>query len=144
MEPLALVFTWQAWYVYSFCRLRRDFRLFKINRIHNMQTVLSEKRISPQIDLSSRPWTENWPEESCKLIRFTVDKTVFGRLIDFFDEKTIQQTDGGRLLVSAKMPVGEWIISYLMSLPGGVSVIEPVELRSEILERARKITEKNS
>ena len=33
IEPYYLVFKWSSWYVYGFCLLRKDFRLFKLNRM---------------------------------------------------------------------------------------------------------------
>jgi len=36
LEPYYIAFRWSAWYVAGWCRLRDDFRMFKINRIRQM------------------------------------------------------------------------------------------------------------
>ena len=41
LEPLKLVFRDKAWYLYAFCRLRDECRLFKITRMRDLR-VLSE------------------------------------------------------------------------------------------------------
>ncbi|MGX7015095.1 WYL domain-containing protein [Vagococcus silagei] len=37
IEPINLVFKAQVWYLYAYCRIRKDNRLFRINRIRNIQ-----------------------------------------------------------------------------------------------------------
>ena len=32
IEPYYLIFRWSSWYVWGWCRLRKDLRLFKLNR----------------------------------------------------------------------------------------------------------------
>ena len=36
IEPYYLIFKWSSWYVYGFCLLRKDFRLFKLNRMDSI------------------------------------------------------------------------------------------------------------
>ena len=33
IEPYYLIFKWSSWYVYGYCLLRNDFRMFKLNRM---------------------------------------------------------------------------------------------------------------
>lgn len=42
VDPLKLVFKGQSWYLYGYCRVRSDFRFFKLSRIKNL-TVLTEQ-----------------------------------------------------------------------------------------------------
>ncbi|WP_241423320.1 helix-turn-helix transcriptional regulator [Candidatus Contubernalis alkaliaceticus] len=42
VEPLKLVFKGQGWYFYGYCRVRSDYRFFKLRRIKNL-TVLTEQ-----------------------------------------------------------------------------------------------------
>ena len=36
IEPYYIVFKWNSWYVYGWCRKRKDFRLFKLNRMDKL------------------------------------------------------------------------------------------------------------
>ena len=38
VEPYYLVFHWSTWYVWGWCRMRKDFRLFKLNRMTEFTT----------------------------------------------------------------------------------------------------------
>ncbi len=49
IEPEALVFMWQSWYAWAWCRLRADFRFFKISRILQTRET-GERREGPATD----------------------------------------------------------------------------------------------
>ena len=38
VEPYYLVFHWSTWYVWGWCQMRKDFRLFKLNRMTELTT----------------------------------------------------------------------------------------------------------
>ena len=37
IEPYLLVFQWSSWYVWGFCLMRQDCRLFKLNRMVDLE-----------------------------------------------------------------------------------------------------------
>ena len=63
IEPYYLIFRWTSWYVWGWCKKREDFRLFKLNRMDNLQ--ISEqvflKRKAPMPDLRMKKY---FPAES--------------------------------------------------------------------------------
>ena len=36
MEPYFLIFKWSSWYIYGYCLLRNDYRMFKLNRMTDL------------------------------------------------------------------------------------------------------------
>ena len=56
---------------------------------------------------------------------------------------TIEELEDGRLLVAAPMPVDEWLIAFLLSFGVWVEVIEPVNLKQVLAERAMAVYLKN-
>ena len=55
MEPYFLIFKWSSWYIYGYCLLRNDYRMFKLNRIAELVHGRNfEKRSAvPMPDLSN-------------------------------------------------------------------------------------------
>ncbi len=48
IEPYYLLFQWKSWYVWGWCADRKDFRLFKLNRMERMEKGAAfEKRTAP-------------------------------------------------------------------------------------------------
>ena len=39
IEPYYLIFKWSSWYVYGFCLMRQDFRMFKLNRMSGIRCM---------------------------------------------------------------------------------------------------------
>lgn len=53
MEPYDLIFQWSNWYVWGWCLMRQDFRLFKLNRITELEIGDGfEKQAVPLPDLT--------------------------------------------------------------------------------------------
>ena len=53
IEPYRLVFKWSSWYVFGFCLDRQAYRLFKLNRLWNLQIngeTFAERKI-PEAEL---------------------------------------------------------------------------------------------
>ncbi len=143
IEPLALVFFWQSWFLYAWCRLRSAFRCFRITRLGSV-TPTDLRRSAPEVDLSLRPWTLQWEDEPLEEVAFTTDAKARGRLAEYFDADCVADNGDGRLLVRARFPVGDWFLSWLTGLPGAVSVVEPRALRERLLAHAREIAAANS
>ena len=55
IEPYYLIFKWSSWYVYGYCLLRNDFRLFKLNRMTKIAHVRNfvKRGDVPMPDLSN-------------------------------------------------------------------------------------------
>ncbi|MBN2811420.1 MAG: YafY family transcriptional regulator [Spirochaetales bacterium] len=142
IEPLALVFYWQSWFVYSWCRLRKAHRCFRIARICSLEAIES-KREGPPIDLSERPWMKEWEGDQIEKIAFAADASTRGRIAEYFEEDSISVMEDGRLLVKAVFPTGDWVASWIMGLPGTVSILYPEHLKEKIRSRAAELADKN-
>ena len=55
MEPYYLIFRWSSWYLWAWCESREDFRLFKLNRMDELEETGEHftKRFVPPPDLST-------------------------------------------------------------------------------------------
>jgi predicted DNA-binding transcriptional regulator YafY len=143
IEPHALVFVWQSWYVYAWCRMREDFRMFKLSRVIGAEK-LNEGRQAPAIDLSTRPWDREWESIPFEEIELVADASMRARLGEFFDADGITDAEDGRIRIRARLPVDEWVLSFIMGLQGSFEIIKPGALRSTIAERARTILGNNA
>ena len=132
VEPLKLVFKGQDWYLYCFCRLKNEFRIFKITRIRNIK-LLDEtfKR-----DIPSDIWGEGDKSYKNKMVTLTlkIDERMAYRIYDEFHEENIVKNLDGSFNVTTSFPEGDWIYGYVMSYGDYAEVIEPKDIR-EIIKR---------
>ena len=61
------------------------------------------------------------------------------KVYDEFQEKYIKKLDDGTLEVTFRYQLSDWTFLYLLSFGEYVEIIEPVEARNILKEKARKI-----
>lgn len=139
IEPYYLIFKWSSWYVWGYCRLREDFRMFKLNRMEKIiQTQVDvEKREVKMPDLSTK---KIFPEE----IKFKAvfDVSMKWHLIEEFGPDSFRVQDDGMLLFEHEYTDREGLITWMLSCRDKVTVLEPESVREELLHITSEIAKK--
>ena len=132
VEPLKLVFKGQGWYLYGFCRLKGEFRIFKIKRIRNMN-LLDETFIRDHpIDICNEG--DKTYENKMVTLTLKIDKRMAYRIYDEFEQENIIKNPNGSFTATVTFPEGDWVYGYIMSYGDYAEVIKPKDIR-EIIKR---------
>ena len=136
VEPYYLVFQWSSWYVWGWCLERKDYRLFKLNR---MDCVVETdrgflRRDVPMPDLSNE---KIFPGGIKVKALFTPN--MKWRLVEEFGPNCFTETDDGRLVFSADYTDMDNLVTWLMTFGAKVEVLEPEEVRDIIRRNAEEI-----
>lgn len=138
VEPLKLMYKSKTWYLYGFCKLKDDFRIFRISRIRNLSIkdeVFSRKIIEEVCLNDSKVIKEN--TITLKL-RFK-EKMLF-RVFDDFNKDLITKNEDDTYDVITEFPIGEWIYGYILSFGDNVEVLEPKDVRDNVITRLRELS----
>ena len=137
VEPYYLVFRWSSWYLWGWCLKRKDFRLFKLNRMDGVQkTVKSfECREVAMPDLSTEKIFSG--EIKVKAL-FEADQKW--RLVEEFGPLCFTENDDGRLLFTADYTDIENLVTWIMTFGDKAELIEPQEARKKISIMVQKMT----
>ncbi|WMJ81723.1 YafY family protein [Clostridium sp. MB40-C1] len=139
VEPLKLVFKGQSWYLYGYCRVKDDFRIFKITRIKN----LNKLDITFMRDVPKNIWTKS---ETCKnklvTLVLRIDKKMSYRIYDEFDEDCIKKNKDGNFNVTVTLPENEWVYGYIMSYGNYVEILEPDYIREIVKVKLKEALKK--
>ena len=129
IEPYYLIFRWASWYVWGWCRLRKDFRLFKLNRMEELRPSerTFDKRLVPLPDLSNERIFPGGIH-----VKALFDAGCKWRLVEEFGAACFQEQPDGRLLFSADYTDEENLLTWLLSFRDRVELLEPEELREKI------------
>ncbi|MEH6936024.1 helix-turn-helix transcriptional regulator [Bacillus sp. JJ783] len=137
MEPLRLHFKYRNWYIYGFCRTRRDYREFRLSRLMNLyvtkETFQPHHEVPEEVALSSKEW-QNQLED----VVIRVGKETLAEALDQFHQVDKQfHVDGS---MTMRIPVykplrARWLWSILLSFGSGAEVLEPIALRGIIKEQ---------
>lgn len=139
IEPYYLIFRWSSWYVWGWCEAKKDFRLFKLNRmdkLHLSQEVY-EKRQVPLPDLDNEKifpggiWVKAIFEAGCKW-----------RLVEEFGTECFEEQEDGKLLFQADYTNKEELLTWLLTFREKVELLEPESLREEMRRTLRMTLEK--
>lgn len=137
IQPLKISYKSKEWYLKAFCNEKQDFRIFKLNRI--LELELLENTFEP------RPYPEQKDtiQQTYPQIVLLFSKEIAYRVYDEFDETEIEYHKNGELIVRANMPVDTWLIGYLLSFGAQVEIMEPKYLKGVLAAQAQAIYKKN-
>lgn len=136
IEPYYLIFCWSSWYVWGWCKKREDFRLFKLNRMENIQMMEREfvKRIVPMPNLSNERIFPGGIR-----VKALFEPECKWRLIEEFGRESFTEQEDGRLLFEADYTDRENLITWLITFFDKTMVLEPEEIREEIKNRIERM-----
>lgn len=136
VQPLKLVYKAKAWYLEAFCTNKKDWRIFKLNRILDFE-ILKETFQHRNFPVSAEA-TDDYNQ-----ITLRFPKEMAYRVYDEFDKTQVVHQADGDLIVTAKMPEDSWLIGFLLSFGTQVDIISPAYLKDIVAEQAKLIYEKN-
>ena len=135
--PVKLIFKDKSWYLYAYCRMQEDFRLFKVSRIVEM-TVL-EERFDTLPDEIPPLEQSIYSMPAMQPMRLLFSPAVAFRVYDEFERSMIEQQPDGSLLVAVQMPQDSWVTVYLHSFGTELTILEPESLRKQLAAHAKAI-----
>lgn len=135
IEPYFIEFKWNAWYVFGWCSLRKDFRRFKLNRLWDLHLTGNTFPIrSVSVDASSG--TNTFPDPYKMTVLF--DKSVRFRLIEDYGLNSYEETKNG-LLFTISYTNKEYMFSWLLGFGDKAQLLEPENIRAEFTDLTKKI-----
>ena len=136
IEPYYIVFKWTSWYVYGWCRQRKDYRLFKLNRMDKVKETKKEFecRNAPVPDLSSEL---KFPRNI--VLKALFDPDMKWRLVEEFGPDCYEVQEDGRLLLIKDYADIDNLTMWMLTFGDKVEVIEPEEVRERLKEMAGSI-----
>ncbi len=135
VKPIKLSYKSKDWYLKAFCLEKQDIRIFKCNRITDIE--LLDETFEP---ISYQK--EEDDSDVCHKVVLLFAKKAAGRVYDEFEESQIEQKANGDLLVTANMPVDAWLVSYVLSFGPQVELVEPKYLQKLLARQAQTVYEK--
>lgn len=129
------------WYLAAFCENNNEFRDFKIIRVKGVQ-VLEE-------NYSVREFNYNKFIKGCfgivkdepinVKLKIKMPRSIYVKESVFIDNQEIEELESGDIIYSATMKGKPEIMSWIRSMGSDVEVLEPIELRDEIIKEVENL-----
>lgn len=140
IEPMSLIFKNYTWYLFAYCRLKEDFRLFRVSRIKDCKI---EGQTFERQDTSYHEVTAQEFEQSQMITMvLKVAPTMKSRVEDIFNQEDIEVLETGEFLITATFPDRDWLFSLIFSFGEQIEVLEPKKLRETVASRLKLMADK--
>lgn len=130
VEPYYLVFHWSTWYVWAWCRTRRDFRLFKLGRMTDLS--MGEHFVSRPAPLPDLDPEHIFPSAYQVVALF--DPACQWRLVEEYGIDSFSVEPDGKLRFSGGFPDAGSILCWLLTFGDSAELLQPAELRAELYQ----------
>lgn len=144
VEPYFIVFRGHAFYFVAFCRLRREFRTFRIDRLRGLRPL--DEFFNRKSDITPKTYFEgSWQlfdgEPVDVSARFTGNSARVVLFGQHHPDEDVSECEDGSVLYRVRVKGLQEIQRWLLGFGGEVEIIEPDELRSSIADAGRHLYE---
>jgi predicted DNA-binding transcriptional regulator YafY len=142
VEPMTLVFKWRSWYLFAYCRFKKDYRLFRLSRIREPEILPQRfrRREQPVEEYLARTERWNWGKAVDLVLAF--DPKIRSLVEEHFAGERSEEDERGRLIIHARMPEDGWVYGMILSYGNLVEVLSPARIRKIMSNIAEQIREK--
>lgn len=133
VEPLQIWFKDKSWYLLSYCKLKQDYRIFKIARIKEIKML--QEHFEREL-----PREKNNEQHNFKIIELEleIDKAMTYRVYDEFESTEIMKKEDGNFIIKVKYPENEWVYGYILSFGEHIKVLSPIKVKNIIKDKLEK------
>lgn len=132
VEPLQIWFKDKSWYLVSYCKLKQDYRIFKIARIKEVKML--QEHFEREL-----PKEEN-EQYNFKIIELEleINKAMTYRVYDEFESKEITKKQDENFIIKVKYPENEWVYGYILSFGEYAKVLNPGYAKNIIKDKLQR------
>ena len=137
IEPHVLVFKQGVWYVYAFCRKRREFRLFRLGRIFSV--IVTEEKFN------KKPLTRDdvplayWTNEQSERVEFEISEKGFADALDWLGYESLRKDKDGWWRAEVSLPFDDELVKKVLSFGKEIKVLAPEPLKERVRKKAKEI-----
>lgn len=139
IHPYLLIFQWSSWYVWGYCLDRSDYRLFKLDRMVDLNDI---NQYFEKGDIPNYEHTLQKISVPTIQVVAICETSIKWRLVEIFGIDSFQEQEDGRLLFQFKFSDKEYLFHWILNLGTQIELLEPKELREEFAIIVKQINEK--
>lgn len=136
-EPYQLVLKSSHWYLQGYCHKRKDFRLFRLSRMSNLQ--IQEETFTPRDYQKPQLYFADILETMQTKIKIRIHKSVMDRVLDFCTYENFLPDGDAHYIVSFPFIENEYYYDILFSFGDKCECLEPLHVRAEMKRRIHDI-----
>ena len=136
-EPYQLVLKGNHWYLQGYCRVRSDFRLFRLSRMSNLQ--IKEEIFAPRDYQKPQLDFDSILETMQTKIKIRIHRSVMDRVLDFCTYEDFSPDGNEYYIVNFPFIDNEYHYDILLSFGDKCECLEPLHVREKMKRRIHDI-----
>ena len=136
-EPYQLVLKGNHWYLQGYCRVRSDFRLFRLSRMSNLQ--MKEEIFAPRDYQKPQLDFDSILETMQTKIKIRIHRSVMDRVLDFCTYEDFSPDGNEYYIVNFPFIDNEYHYDILLSFGDKCECLEPLHVREKMKRRIHDI-----
>ncbi|KRE96669.1 hypothetical protein ASG89_30860 [Paenibacillus sp. Soil766] len=139
VEPIGIAWKGYAWYLYAYCRLRNDYRTFRLSRVNSLRIHLEHftNKGVRMSELDARWGNQETGPSVPLLLHFRSRLRV--RVEEAFGLDNTEIQEDGSILVRTSYPNNHWMYGMILSYGPDVRVLEPAFVADKIRIQGEQI-----
>jgi len=142
-EPMHVVLKGYIWYLHGYCRMRNDYRIFRLSRIKSLE-IMEENfvRRTDQLPETMLTWDRGHVgSEPLVSLRLRFEASARAQVEDYYEHGAISELPDGRLLVETSTPDEPWLYTWLLGFSTAVRVLSPASVADKLKRTAAQIAD---
>lgn len=140
IEPYFITFKWSAWYVFGYCKLRKDFRLFKLNRMDGVKE--SDVKFITRHIPNELTELDNYFTKDEKVITMLIDRSIEYEVVESYGVNSYEITEDNRIKFDLHYTNHDFTMKFIMGLGDKVEVLSPKFIIDQLKVSAENILNK--
>jgi predicted DNA-binding transcriptional regulator YafY len=137
IEPYFITFKWAAWYVFGYCQLRKDFRLFKLNRCSNLKTT--EATFTLRDVPEERLNLDSYFDSEKKVVTMLIDRSQEYKIVDQYGTDSYEITEDNRIKFQLVYTNHHYAMEFILGFGDKVYVVSPDSIIGELKRNSKNI-----
>lgn len=129
VEPHTLVYKGYAWYLLAYCRLRRDFRLFRLSRITGPRLGIGSFLRRDVGDISRFLQFDCGPTHPV-VLRFSPG--LRPKVEEYFPDAELAFDGNGFITARLDLPDDPWLFSFILGFGADAEILSPSSWRQRV------------
>lgn len=136
-EPYQLVLKGNHWYLQGYCRIRNDFRLFRLSRMSNLQ--MKEEIFAPRDYQKPQLDFDSILETMQTKIKIRIHKSIMDRVLDYCTYEHFSPSGSEHYIVDFPFIENEYYYDILLGFGNKCECLEPLHIRAEMKRRIHEV-----
>ena len=125
IEPYLLVFKWSDWYIFGFCKERKDFRMYKLRRLWNLQIADASFTVR-EIPEEKKQFGSHIADDY--VVTAVYDASVKYRLVEEYGHNSFTEMEDGKLYTEWGFTTQKGAVEWFLSFGDKAKVLGPPEM----------------